>query len=119
MSGTAWLLLIFIVLPIVVTPFVVSFVARRSPDVPVEHRTSWLLDHGEPMEATLVSWKNKGPFMLDGHPMVAFKLDVDGAPVDITQPVSRAVVSRLSEGMTLDVRVSPDRRAGAIVLPEN
>ena len=35
----------------------------------------------------------------------------------ITQSVPRAALSRLHAGMTVDVRLSPDRRAGAVVLP--
>ena len=117
MSTNAALLVIFVVLPLIVAPVVVMFVARRSPAVPPEHRTSWLLENGEPMSGELVSWKNKGPFLLDSRPMVAFVITVDGERVDITQSVPRGVIAKLSEGMTLDLRVSPDRRAAAIVLP--
>jgi hypothetical protein len=115
MSGTAWLLVIFIVLPIVVTPFVVAFVSRRSPEVPTEHRTSWLLEHGDATTGVLVAWKNKGPFLLDGHPMVAFTIDVEGELVELTQPVARDVLAKLDEGMPVEVRRSPDRAAAAIL----
>ncbi|MBA3654083.1 MAG: hypothetical protein H0W70_07795 [Actinobacteria bacterium] len=118
MSQPAALLLLFVVLPLVVTPIVVAIVVRRSPDLPPEYRTSWLLEHGEPVSGELVSWKNKGPFLLDGRPMVAFVVLVAGERLDFTQSVPRHVVGELSEGMTLDVRVSPDRRAAAMILPE-
>jgi hypothetical protein len=111
--------LLFVLLPLVLAPLVIWFVARHSPDVPKAYRTSELLLDGEPAQAELLEWKNKGPFLLDSRPMVAFKLRIIGEDVEmsITQSVPKPLLSGLSEGMTLDVRLSPDRTAGAIVLP--
>ena len=117
MSANAALLLIFVVLPLIVAPIVVGYVVRRSPDVPPEHRTSWLLENGELASGELVSWKNKGPFLLDSRPMVAFVVLAGGERFEITQSVSRAVIAKLTEGMPVDIRLSPDRQAAAVVLP--
>ncbi len=123
MSASTALLLLFVVLPIIAAPIVVAIVARRSPALPAGLRISELLEHGEPATAELLEWKNKGPFLFDGRPMVAFRLAVRSSdePFEliITQSVPRQLVARLSRGMTLDVRVSPDHIAGAIVLPIN
>jgi hypothetical protein len=118
-SGTAWLLLLFVVLPFVVAPFVVSYVAKRGPTLPAGHRTSELLESGEPAEAELIEWKNKGPFLFEGRPMIEFKITVRGeGDMTIVQSVPKPILTRLRQGMTLDVRLSADRTAGAIVLPD-
>jgi hypothetical protein len=120
-SQTAALLLLFVVLPLIVTPLVVWIVVQRAPDVPAGYRISELLDHGEEANAELIEWKNKGPFLFDSRPMIAYRLSVrtDGEPYEllVTQSTPRDVVARLEQGMTLQVRVSRDRQAGAIVLP--
>jgi hypothetical protein len=117
-SGTAALLLLFVVLPLVVTPLVVLVVVKRAPDLPDEYRISSLLDHGEAASAELLSWKNKGPFLFDSRPMVEYRLKLEsGDELAITQSTPRSVVARLQEGMTVDVRLSADHLAGAIVLP--
>jgi len=119
LSQNSAFLLLFVVLPVVMAPIVIALVARRSPDLPAPYRTSQLLLDGEPVRAELLEWKNKGPFLLDGRPMVAFKLQLVGEATEmsITQSVPRPLIGGLKKGMILDVRVSPDRAAGAIVLP--
>ena len=118
MSGPAILLLLFIGLPIVVAPVVIWLVARQSPELPPALRISELLEHGEPAEAELLAWKNKGPFLLDSRPMVACHISVRGGEeLVITQSIPRPVLNKFVKGMALDVRLSPDRTAGAIVLP--
>ena len=117
MSANAALLLIFVVLPLVIAPVVVWFVVRRSPELPSQYRISSLLENGEAMRGELISWKNKGPFLFDSRPMVAFRVAVDGEVVEITQSVPRPVLARFSEGMMVEIRMSTDRRAAAIVFP--
>jgi hypothetical protein len=123
MSATAQLLLLFVVLPLIVAPIVIAIVVRRAPTVPPGHLISELLENGEPAEAELIAWKNKGPFLLDGRPMVAFNLSVrsedEAYQLVIVQSVPRPLIGRLVKGMTLDIRVSPDHTAGAIVLPND
>ena len=116
MSTTAQLLLLFVVLPLIVTPIVVLIVVRRAPDLPEEYRISSLLDHGEPAQAELLEWKNKGPFLFDSRPMVSFRLKLEGGDeLVVVQSTPRDVVGRLVRGMPVDVRLSRDRIAGAIV----
>ena len=117
MSDNAALLILFVVLPLIVAPIVIALVARRSPAFPPEYRTSALLENGDPVQGEIVSWKNKGPFLFDSRPMVLFRVVVNGEEVEITQSVPRSVLNRLSEGMTVELRRSADRRAAAIVLP--
>jgi hypothetical protein len=117
-SGSAVLLLLFIVLPIVVAPVVIWLVARQSPELPRALRISELLEHGEPADAELLAWKNKGPFLLDSRPMVACHVVVHGGEeLFITQSIPRPVLNKFVKGMTLDIRLSADHTAGAIVLP--
>jgi hypothetical protein len=126
LSGTAQLLLLFVVLPLAVAPVVVWIVARRAPELAPGLRTSELLRDGEPARAELLSWKDKGPSFLDRRPMVAFQLSVQPADqpgaepfqLTVTQSVPRVLLKDFREGMTVDVRLSPDRSTGAIVLHE-
>jgi hypothetical protein len=119
-SGTV-LVLVFIVAPLVLAPIVIGIVARTSPEVPPELRISELLEHGEAAQAELLEWKRRGPFLFDSRPMVAFRLSVRAAgepfELQLMQSVPRHFFNRLSKGMTLQVRVSPDHTAGAIVVP--
>jgi len=114
-------LVLFVLLPLVLAPLVIWFVARRSPELPVEYRISHLLEHGEPAHGELLEWKNKGPFLLDSTPMVEYRLRVTdaGDPFElrITQSTPRRFVNRLQPGMSFDLRLSSDHTAGAIVLP--
>jgi hypothetical protein len=124
LSQTSALLLLFIVLPIVAAPLIVALVSWHGQTVPAGLRTSDLLRDGEPAEAELLGWKNRGLF-LDRTPMVAFRLAVQppGAPgadpieLAVTQSTPRPLLSGLSAGMTIEVRLSPDRTAAAIVWP--
>ena len=121
MSTGVALLLIFVVLPFVVAPIIVSLVARRSPSMPAEYRTSELLAHGEIHRAEVLEWVNRGQF-LDPRPMVSVRLQVDAAdPFElvVTQSVPRRLLGKLRAGEQLEVRLSADHRAGAVVLPED
>jgi hypothetical protein len=116
--STTAALVIFVVMPLVAAPIVVALVARRSPSMPAGYRTSELLAHGEAASGELVEWANKG-LLLDRRPMVAMRVRVDvGEPFEltITQSVARADLARLQAGMTVDLRLSPDHRVGAVVL---
>jgi hypothetical protein len=125
LSDSAALLLLFLVLPIVLAPVVVWIVARRAPTLPPTLRTSQLLLDGEPARAELLEWKDKGPSFLDRRPMVAFKLsvqpsDAGATPFEmtVTQSVPRPLLRQLMPGMEVDVRLGPDRGAGAIVFDD-
>ena len=114
--GTA-LLLLFVVMPVVVAVGVVALVKWRSPDVPAEHLTSELLRDGTPAKGTLVEWHITGQSFLDRRPMVDFRVALreDEPEVSITQSVPREVLHRMKPGMPVDVRLSEDGSAGALV----
>jgi hypothetical protein len=119
MTQTLALFLLFIVLPLVVAPIVVAVVARRSPELPNEYRTSSLLADGRPVTAQLTGWRNRAMFFLDRRPMVALSVTLDtGEALTITQSVPRPVLSKLRKGMDVEVRLAADGKAGAVVLPD-
>ncbi len=116
-QGTA-LVFLFVILPVLLAVVVAWFVERRSAPFPAEHRTSHLLREGTPAEATLIDWRLPPQPFLDRHPMVTFDVEVAGDPpaaMQITQSVRRPVLRSLEKGMTVDIRLSPDRAAAAIV----
>jgi hypothetical protein len=99
---------------------VISFVARRAPEVDPSRRTSTLLREGEPVRAELVTWDKRGAPFMDRQPMVSMRLrvmPVGEAAFDLTvvQPLPAAFLRELEEGMSVEVRLSPDRTAGAVV----
>ena len=118
MNGTSALLLLFVVLPVVLGVVVIALVGRGGPTVAPELRTSSLLQDGEPAKAELLQWKRSGALFLDRRPMVAFRVRVVGESTELTivQSIPAGLVRDLEKGMTLDVRLSPDRSAGAVDL---
>jgi len=115
------LVLLFVVLPFVVAPAVIGFVAWRSKGKPAPLRTSTILASGDPAEAEVISIKPLGGF-LDTRPMVRFGLRIQAggaqeAPFDlvITQSIPRSVAREFRVGDLVEVRVTADRSAGAIV----
>jgi hypothetical protein len=112
--------LLFVVLPFVVAPAVIAFVAWRSSGKPPPLRTSAILADGLPAEAEVLAVRMSGSF-LDVRPMVRFSLRVntgpDDAPFDlqVVQSIPRGVVREIRPGDTVEVRVTPDRSAGAVV----
>lgn len=118
-SQGAALLLLFVVLPLVLAAAIAWLVQSRSEPFPPELRTSNLLRDGDPAEATLLDWRSPSQSFLDRHPMITFRVAVGaGVPfeLDITQSIPRALLRSLEKGDIVDVRLSADRTAGAIVL---
>ena len=115
--GTA-LLLLFVVVPVVVAVAVVALVQWRSPEVRPEHLTSELLRDGTPAKGTLLEWHLTGQSFLDRRPMVDFRVAVledESEEMSITQSVPRDVLHRMEPGMPVEVRLSKDGCAGALV----
>jgi len=114
------LVLLFVVLPVLVAPVVIGFVAWRSSGKPPPVRTSTILADGQPAEAEILAIKSMGG-IVDMRPMVRFSLRVtsgpDEAPFDleVTQSVPRGLVREFRVGASVEVRVTADRSAGAIV----
>ena len=112
------LLLLFVVVPVVTAVAVVALVQWRSAAVPAGYRTSDLLRDGTPATATLIEWRTPGQSFLEARPMATFRVavaDHEPGELSITQSVPRAVLRRMKPGMDLNVRLSPDGLAGAVV----
>jgi hypothetical protein len=113
------LLALFVVLPFVVAVGVIWFVSWRADGQTPPVRTSEVLATGDEASGEIVNIKTFGGF-LDTRPMVRFALRVtaDGEPfdLDVTQSIPRSTLRDLSRGDVVKLRVTRDRRAGAIVL---
>jgi hypothetical protein len=114
------LLLLFVVLPFIVAALVIAFVSWRSGDGIPPVRTSEILASGVPGEAEVICVKAMGGF-LDVRPMVRIDLRVraDGGAsfdLEVTQSIPRAVLRELSAGDVVEVRLTADHSAGAVVL---
>ena len=118
MSLGSALLLLFVVVPVVLAVAVIALVQWRAPEVPAEHLTSELLRDGTRANGTLVEWHITGQSFLDRRPMVDFRVAVreDEPELSITQSVPRDVLNRMKPGMPVEVRLSEDGSAGALVL---
>jgi len=121
LSQSLALLLLFVVLPFAVAAGVIAFINWRSESGPPPVRTSELLASGERAEAEIVSVRPLGGF-LDVRPMVKLRLSVraDGGPafeLEVVQSFPRPTSRQLRVGDRVEVRLSADRRAGAVVPP--
>ena len=82
--------------------------------------TSEILEHGLPGEAEILSVRNMGT-IVDLRPMVRFELrvraDSDGEPfaLEVFQSLPRQIVRDFRPGDTVEVRLTPDHSAGAVV----
>jgi hypothetical protein len=114
------LVLLFVVLPFVVAGGVIAFVSWRWKGRPPPVRTSTILAEGYPAEAEVLGLKTLGGF-LDMRPMVRFSLRVNAgsgeAPfeLEVVQSVPRDVIREIQAGDVLEVRLTADRSAGAVV----
>jgi hypothetical protein len=112
--------LLFVVLPFAVAAVVIPFVAWRSSGQPKPVRTSEILAHGIPAQAEVLSVRQLGG-PLDTRPMVRFMLQVtggtDGAPFDleVIQSLPRGAVREFRPGDRVEIRLTPDLSAGAVV----
>jgi hypothetical protein len=117
------LLVLFVVLPFVVAGLVIAFVSWRSGGGPPPIRTSEVLATGVPGQAEIVAIKAMTGF-LDTRPMVRISLRVTApgpGPFDleVTQSIPRSLLRDLTTGSVVDVRLTPDHTAGAVVLGTN
>jgi hypothetical protein len=122
-TQTQALVVLFVVLPFVVAGVVIAFVSWRSSSDTPPIRTSVILATGDPAAAEVLSIKAVGLF-LDVRPMVRFLLRVNAGPdeasfeLEVFQSLPRSVVRTIRTGDVLEVRVTADRSAGAIVWVE-
>ncbi|HEY3811520.1 MAG TPA: hypothetical protein VGL49_08800 [Acidimicrobiales bacterium] len=106
-------------LPFVVAGPVIAFVSWRSSGTPPPVRTSTILAEGDPAEGEVLSVKLLGTF-LDMRPMVRFSLrvHVDGESafdLEVVQSLPRGVARDYHTGDLVELRLTHDRSAGAVV----
>ena len=117
------LLFLFVVLPVILAGVVVALVSWRSSSDPPPVRTSTILATGLPATAEVLSIKPVG-LLLDVRPMVRLLLRVDAGPdealfeLEVTQSLPRAVARAIRPGDVVEVRVTADRSAGAVLSGE-
>jgi hypothetical protein len=120
LSPTQALVVLFVVLPFAVAAVVIPFVAWRNSGGPKPVLTSDILAHGVPARAQIVSVRPLGSF-LELRPMVRFLLRVtapaDGAPfeLEVIQSLPRYAVRDFQPGDQVEIRLTPDHTAGAVV----
>lgn len=121
--------MLFVVLPFVLAAVVVPFVAWRHRDDPKPVLTSEILATGVRGHAEIVSVRSLGT-VLDLKPMVRFVLrvttdapapggDDPGAEpfeLEVVQSIPRSLVGVYRPGDRVEVRLTPDNSAGAVVL---
>jgi hypothetical protein len=111
---------LFILLPIALAAVLVPIMVWRSSRGPRPILTSEILANGVPGEAEILSVRPLGS-ILDMRPMVRFVLRVtdraDGGPfeLEVVQSLPRAVIGTFRPGDRVEVRLTPDHAAGAVV----
>jgi hypothetical protein len=132
-SGRAWflatsissnqekeLIFLFVVLPFLVAGLVIAFVSWRSSHGPPPVRTSVILAEGQPAEAEVLAVKPLGSF-LEVRPMVRFSLRVrpgggeESFELEVVQSLPRGAFREIHTGDVVEVRLTADHTAGAIV----
>lgn len=120
LSTTQALVVLFVLLPFVLAALVIPFVAWRHRDDPQPVRTSDILATGMSRRAEIVSVRPLGT-IVDLKPMVRFVLRVDdpeGDPpfdLEVVQSVPRSLIGAYRPGDSVEVKVTSDRCAGAVV----
>lgn len=115
------LVVLFVLLPFALAAVIVPLVGWRSSRGPRPVLTSEILARGLPAEAEIRSVRPLGS-IVDVRPMVRFELLVRAAPdeepfeLEVVQSLPRALVREFRPGDMVEVRVTEDRSAGAIVL---
>jgi hypothetical protein len=118
-SQSQELLFLFVVLPFLVAGAVIAFVNWRWSGKPAPVRTSTILAEGEPAEAEIVSVRPLGSF-LELRPMVRFLLRVRAGSdepfdLEVIQSLPRGAMRDFRAGEMVEVRLTPDHSAGAVV----
>ena len=113
-------MILFVLAPFLVAAVVVPLVGWRASKGPRPVLTSEILATGQPARATIAGVRSLGN-ILDVKPMVRFDLVVEvrgEEPFSLTvvQAIPRSLVGGFRRGDHVDVRVTSDRSAGAVVL---
>ena len=120
LSQTQALVILFVILPFATAAVVVPLVAWRNSSGPKPVLTSDILAHGDPGQAEIVTVRTLGS-ILELRPMVRFQLRVqepDQFDLEVVQALPRGVIGRFRPGDVVDVRLTPDHAAGAVVWGE-
>lgn len=120
LTTTQALVVLFVVLPFVLAAVIVPVVGWWSSRGPKPLLTSEILARGLPARAEILSVRPMGGF-LDMKPMVRFTLRVSADQaeepfeLEVFQSLPRDLVRDFRVGDTVQIRLSEDRSAGAIV----
>ena len=120
LSTNQALVVLFVLLPFALAALIVPFVAWRTRNWPKPMLTRDILATGERAYGEIVTVKNMGT-IVDFRPMVKVVLNVSAPDIDspfemeVVQSFPRSVIYGLRPGETVEMRLSPDRCAGAIV----
>ncbi|HET7522782.1 MAG TPA: hypothetical protein VFJ79_01420 [Acidimicrobiales bacterium] len=126
LSPSQALVLLFVVLPFVLAALVIPFVSWRHRNDPKPVLTSEILATGVRGTAEILAVRSLGN-ILDVKPMVRFVLRVtetggtgpgSGEPfeLEVVQSIPRSLVGAYRPGDRVEVRLTADRSAGAVVL---
>lgn len=120
LSPVQALVILFVVLPIVAAAVIVPLVGWRTSKGPRPVLTSEILATGQPARGEILEVRSLGT-ILDVKPMVRFRLRVSAPadePFDLTvvQSLPRSLVGRYRRGDVVELRVTSDRAAAAIVV---
>ena len=124
LSPTQALVLLFVVLPFVLAGLVVPFVAWRHRNDPKPVLTSEILATGVRARGEILAVRSLGN-ILDVKPMVRFLLRVvpdspgstnESFDLEVVQSIPRSLVGVYQPGDTVEVRLTLDHSAGAVVL---
>ncbi len=113
-------MVLFVFVPFGVAAVVVPIVAWRSSEGPKPVLTSEILAGGDPAEAEVLSVRTLGGF-LDPLPMVRFMLMVTVGPdeepfeLEVVQSLPRGAAGEFRTGEVVEIRLTGDRTAGAVV----
>jgi len=121
LSPNQALVVLFVFLPFAAAALVVPLVVWRHRDDPKPVLTSEILATGASAEAEILSVRSLGN-ILDMRPMVRFVLRVraevgeDPFQLEVVQSLPRSLIGVYKAGDFVEVRLTPDHSAGAVVV---
>lgn len=113
-------MILFVVLPFALAAVLVPLYAWRTSGRPTPPLTRDILATGVPAQARIVAVRNMGT-IVDLRPMVRFNLQVTTGPgeepfdLEVVQSLPRAAIYQFKKGDFIQVRLTLDRTAGAVV----